>query len=111
MAEGSGGFTGTKTEGNGYDRSGRLTDCQRGDRKIHYSYSEDGRECQTSQNSWEESYRYDADGNLIKECSSTRKAVYAYNAANRMAESHITEIRDGSCLTPKDIDHLITEET
>ena len=45
---------------------------------------------------------YDADGNLIKESSCTREAVYAYNAANRMAESHITEIRGGSRQTPKD---------
>lgn len=45
---------------------------------------------------------YDADGNLIKESSCTKEAVYAYNAANRMAESHITEIRDGSRQTPKD---------
>ncbi|MCR5620434.1 MAG: hypothetical protein K6G18_01120 [Treponema sp.] len=45
---------------------------------------------------------YDADGNLIKECSCGKEAVYAYNAANRMAESHITEIRNGSRQTPKD---------
>ena len=45
---------------------------------------------------------YDADGNLIKESSCTKEAVYAYNAANRMAESHVTEIRDGSRQTPKD---------
>ena len=45
---------------------------------------------------------YDEDGNLIKESSCTKEAVYAYNAANRMAESHITEIRDGSRQTPKD---------
>ena len=45
---------------------------------------------------------YDADGNLIKESSCTKEAVYAYNAANRMAESHITEIRGGSRQTPKD---------
>ena len=46
--------------------------------------------------------KYDADGNLIKESSPTKEAVYAYNAANRMAESHITEIRGGSRQTPKD---------
>lgn len=46
--------------------------------------------------------KYDADGNLIKESSCTKEAVYAYNAANRMAESHVTEIRDGSRQTPKD---------
>ncbi len=46
--------------------------------------------------------KYDADGNLIKESSPTKEAVYAYNAANRMAESHVTEIRGGSRQTPKD---------
>ncbi|MBQ3800254.1 MAG: hypothetical protein II837_08170, partial [Treponema sp.] len=46
--------------------------------------------------------KYDADGNLIKESSPTKEAGYAYNAANRMAESHVTEIRGGSRQTPKD---------
>ena len=46
--------------------------------------------------------KYDAEGNLIKESTPTKEAVYAYNAANRMAESHITEIRGGSRQTPKD---------
>jgi|GEM_PF-3205750 len=45
---------------------------------------------------------YDEDGNLIKESSCTKEAVYAYNAANRMAESHVTEIRGGSRQTAKD---------